>query len=124
MGCHFNFLAHVPLKLLVSLISRLVACSARIVADRHTHRPTTVTLAAHARRGLIRETFQIENAVGTFVFCLGSLRSELPRYVVRPTEKKRRLLMSQKLFFPLETSNLYRELTIVAHSILRTRPSV
>ena len=45
------------LKLLVSLISRLVACSPRIVADRHTdgetHRTTTVTLAAHARRGLI-----------------------------------------------------------------------
>ena len=41
----------------MSLISRLVACSARIVADRQTdrqtHRTTTVTLAAHARRGLI-----------------------------------------------------------------------
>ena len=35
------------------LISRLVACSARIFADRQTHRTTTVTLAAHARRGLI-----------------------------------------------------------------------
>ena len=58
---HINFPALVALKLLVSLISRLVACSARIVvdrqtdrqADRQTHRPTTVTLAAHARRGLI-----------------------------------------------------------------------
>ena len=57
---HF-FHALVALKLLVSLISRLVACSARIVVDkqtdrqtdRQTHRPTTVTLAAHARRGLI-----------------------------------------------------------------------
>ena len=50
---HFNFLAHVPLKLLVSLISRLVGCSARIVVDRQTdrQRATTVTLAAHARRG-------------------------------------------------------------------------
>ena len=53
------FLALVALKLLVSLISRLVACSARIVVDRHTHadrqthRRTTVTLAAHARRGLM-----------------------------------------------------------------------
>ena len=55
------FHALVALKLLVSLISRLVACSARIVVDsqtnrqtnRQTHRPTTVTLAAHARRGLI-----------------------------------------------------------------------
>ena len=56
---HF-FHALVALKLLVSLISCLVACSARIVVDRQTdrqtkqtHRPTTVTLAAHARRGLI-----------------------------------------------------------------------
>ena len=48
---HF-FLALVALKLLVSLISRLVACSAGIVADKQTHRTTTVTLAAHARRGL------------------------------------------------------------------------
>ena len=55
------FLALVALKLLVLLIRRLVACSARIVVerqtDRHTdkktHRPSTVTLTAHARRGLI-----------------------------------------------------------------------
>ena len=57
----------VALNLLVSLISRHVACSARIVADkqtdkqtdrqthRQTHRTTTVTLAAHARRGLMNE---------------------------------------------------------------------
>ena len=37
---------------LVSLIGRLVACSARTHADRRTDRTTTVTLAAHARRGL------------------------------------------------------------------------
>ena len=43
---HFNFLAHVPLKLLVSLISRLVACSARIVVDRHTHRNPRCACAA------------------------------------------------------------------------------
>ena len=53
---HISFLALVALKLLVSLISRLVACSARIVVDRQTnrqtHRTTTVTLAAHARQGL------------------------------------------------------------------------
>ena len=53
----FIFRALVALKMLVSLISRLVACSPRIVVDkqtdRHTHRTTTVTLAAHARRGLI-----------------------------------------------------------------------
>ena len=51
--------ALVALKMLVSLISRLVACSPRIVVDkqtdRHTHRTTTVTLAAHARRGLMTE---------------------------------------------------------------------
>ena len=58
----FHFHALVALKLLVSLISRLVACSARIVVDRQTerqtqtHRPTTVTLAAHARRGLMKGT--------------------------------------------------------------------
>ena len=54
---HINFLALVALKLLVSLISRLVACSPRIVVDTQTHtqthRTTTVTLAAHARRGLM-----------------------------------------------------------------------
>ena len=53
---HITFLALVALKLLVSLISRFVACSTRIVVDRptdrQTHRTTTVTLAAHARRGL------------------------------------------------------------------------
>ena len=37
---HIVFLALVALKLLVSLISRLVACSARIVVDRQTDRQT------------------------------------------------------------------------------------
>ena len=46
------FRALVVLQLLVSLISCVVACSARIETDRQTHRPSTVTLAAHARRGL------------------------------------------------------------------------
>ena len=58
---HIEFLTLVALKLLVSLISRLVACSARIVVDKQTHRETdrqtyrttTVILAAHARRGLM-----------------------------------------------------------------------
>ena len=57
-NCHVIFLALVALKLLVSLISRLVARSARIVVDRQTdkqtnrqtHRTTTVTLAAHTPR--------------------------------------------------------------------------
>ena len=35
---HISFHASVALKLLVSLISRLVACSARIVVDRQTDR--------------------------------------------------------------------------------------
>ena len=34
------FLALVALKLLVSLISRLIACSARIVADKQTNKQT------------------------------------------------------------------------------------
>ena len=50
---HIDFLALVALKMLVSLISRLVACSARIVVDKQTFGTTTETLAAHARRGLI-----------------------------------------------------------------------
>ena len=47
------------MKQLVSLMGRLVACSARISVDTHMHtdrqidKPTTVTLAVHARRGLI-----------------------------------------------------------------------
>ena len=41
---HIIFLALVALKLLVSLISRLVACSARIVVDRQTDRQTDIIL--------------------------------------------------------------------------------
>ena len=45
---------------LVSLIGRLVACSGRNRGNRQTDRQndktTTVTLAAHARRGLIRNS--------------------------------------------------------------------
>ena len=37
---HIGFLALVALKLLVSLISRLVACSPSIVADKQTNRHT------------------------------------------------------------------------------------
>ena len=48
----------VVLKTLVLLMGRLVACNARIAADRQTdrqtdlHRPSTVTLVAHVHRGL------------------------------------------------------------------------
>ena len=44
----YIFLALVALKLLVSLISRFVACSA-IAVDTRTHTTTTAILAAHAR---------------------------------------------------------------------------
>ena len=37
---HYFFLALVALKLLVSLINHLVACSARIVVDRQTLQPS------------------------------------------------------------------------------------
>ena len=63
---HIIFLSLVALKLLVSLISRLVACSPRIECaqtdeqtNRRTDRTTTVTLAAHARRGLIISTVSL-----------------------------------------------------------------
>ena len=53
---HFKFQVFIVLKTLVSLIGRLQPCSARIAAyrqtDKHTHRPSTVTIGAHARRGL------------------------------------------------------------------------
>ena len=45
-------------------MSRFGACSARISGDRHTdtqtHRPSTVTLAAHAHRGLMKST-EVQN---------------------------------------------------------------
>ena len=41
------------IKQLVSLISRLLACSARIAV---TNRQRVLTLAAHARQGLIRKS--------------------------------------------------------------------
>ena len=47
------------LKVLVSLLYRFVASSARIVVDRQTdrpHRPSTVTLTAHVRQGLMKST--------------------------------------------------------------------
>ena len=54
--CLFTFNVFVALKLQVSLIRRLVACTARTRVDRRTDRqtdtPSTVTLAAHAHRGL------------------------------------------------------------------------
>ena len=51
---HFRNQAGVALNPLVSLFGCLVARSARISVERHTHRPSIITLVAHARRGLIR----------------------------------------------------------------------
>ena len=56
---HIIFRALVALKTSVPFVCRFIACSSRIKVDRHTRthtqtdRPSTVTLAAHARRGLI-----------------------------------------------------------------------
>ena len=53
---HFNIAANLTLNTMVSFVILLITCTARIAcADRHTHtrETTTVTLAAHARRGLI-----------------------------------------------------------------------
>ena len=55
-NCLFIFQALVTLKLLISFISRIVACSGRIIieqTDRQTDKPSTVTLAANALWGLI-----------------------------------------------------------------------
>ena len=59
---HFKNQASVALNPLVSLFGRLVARSGRKRGNRQTdgrtdgqtYRPSTVTLAAHARRGLIK----------------------------------------------------------------------
>ena len=50
--CHFNIAANLTLNTMVSFIILLITRTARIACpDRH--KTTTVTLAAHARRGLI-----------------------------------------------------------------------
>ena len=62
----FNIAANLMLNTMVSFTILLIARTARIACgDRHTHthththihtyKTTTVTLAAHARRGLIRK---------------------------------------------------------------------
>ena len=57
---HFNNAANLTFNMMVSFVIRLIACTARVAcADRqtvrhtHTHETTTVTLTAHACRGLI-----------------------------------------------------------------------
>ena len=50
--------------MMVSFVILLLACTARIAwqtdrqTDRQNDKPSTVTLAAHARRGLIRAKFR------------------------------------------------------------------
>ena len=56
---HFNIAANLTLNTMVSFVILLVARTARIAwrtdrqTDRQNDKPSTVTLAAHARRGLI-----------------------------------------------------------------------
>ena len=53
---HYNIAANLTFNTTVSFVTLLIARTARIAcADRHTHthKTTTVTLSAHARRGLI-----------------------------------------------------------------------
>ena len=55
---HFNIAANLTLNTMASFVILLIARTARIAcSDRHTyiqtHETTTVTLSAHARRGLI-----------------------------------------------------------------------
>ena len=55
---HFNIAANLTLNTMVSFIIFLIARTARIACpdrqtDRQNDKPSTVTLAAHARRGLI-----------------------------------------------------------------------
>ena len=66
--CLFNIAANLTLNTMTSFVILLIAHTARIAcSDRytyrqtdrhtHTHETTTVTLSAHARRGLITELF-------------------------------------------------------------------
>ena len=58
---HFNIATNLMLNTMVSFVILLIARTARIACvdgqtdrhtDKHTHETTTVTLSAHARRGL------------------------------------------------------------------------
>ena len=58
---HIIFRALVALKTSVPFVCRFVSCSSRIKVNRQTDRPSTVTLAAHALRGIIKETAEISS---------------------------------------------------------------
>ena len=62
--CHFNIATNLTLNRMVSFIILLIERTARIACwYRQTHKTTTVTLAAHARRGLInnRTSYPLHN---------------------------------------------------------------
>ena len=102
------FQVGVVLKTLISLIGLLEPCSARIYAHRqtdrltdngHTHRPTTVTLAADARRGLKRCTNEI-----TALTMAQNYGTDLPSYACACTLAIRR---ENQLFVHKSSSNCY-----------------
>ena len=67
---HFNIAANLTLNTIISFVILLIARTARIAcADRqtNTHETTTVTLAAHARRGLIKGKVYTQVCVDRFV---------------------------------------------------------
>ena len=69
--CHFNIAANLTLNTIVSFVILLIARTSRIAcADRHTdiHETTTVTLAAHARRGLMRVSLYSLALLTIFIF--------------------------------------------------------
>ena len=84
-NCLFILQDFVVLKPLVSLIGHLVACSARISVDTHTQRqtdrqtdkPTTVTLAVHARRGLIKSCQWFKDIILSY-FCSQDIEEMVP----------------------------------------------
>ena len=71
------------LEPLVSLMSRLGPCRARISWDRHTqtHKPSTATLAAHAHRGLITPNIKSTTFQGNST-CSHFLRSASTSHTV------------------------------------------
>ena len=65
---HYNIAANLTFNTTVSFVILLIVRTARIAcADRHTHKTTTVTLSAHARRGLIIHS--------TLAECFGTKRT-------------------------------------------------
>ena len=61
---YYNIAANLMFNTMVSFILLLIACTARIACvtdtqtDIHTYKTTTVTLAAHAHRGLMKTIYK------------------------------------------------------------------